>query len=160
MGRTITDEQPKVHYDCSKCPAFCCSVYERVQVTKRDLNRLARYFGVPVEVAEKRYTKIHAASGERVLRRKKDHIFGEACQFINPETRGCTIYHGRPQVCREYPDRTRCSYYDLLQFERRQQDDEDVLPLVQITFRKVKKRTVSDANGSERIWEWGNGNGK
>jgi len=160
MGRTITDEQPKVHYDCSKCPAFCCSVYERVQVTKRDLNRLARYFGVPVEVAEKRYTKIHAASGERVLRRKKDHIFGEACQFINPETRGCTIYHGRPQVCREYPDRTRCAYYDLLQFERRQQDDEDVLPLVQITFRKVKKRTVSDANGSERIWEWGNGNGK
>jgi Fe-S-cluster containining protein len=160
MGRTITDEQPKVHYDCSKCPAFCCSVYERVQVTKRDLNRLARYFGVPVEVAEKRYTKIHAASGERVLRRKKDHIFGEACQFINPETRGCTIYHGRPQVCREYPDRTRCSYYDLLQFERRQQDDEDVLPLVQITFRKVKKRVVSDANGSERIWEWGNSNGK
>lgn len=160
MGRTITDEQPKVHYDCSKCPAFCCSVYERVQVTKRDLNRLAKYFGVPVEVAEKRYTKIHAASGERVLRRKKDHIFGEACQFINPETRGCTIYHGRPQVCREYPDRTRCSYYDLLQFERRQQDDEDVLPLVQITFRKVKKRVVSDANGSERIWEWGNGNGK
>jgi uncharacterized protein len=160
MGRTITDEQPKVHYDCSKCPAFCCSVYERVQVTKRDLNRLAKYFGVPVEVAEKRYTKIHAASGERVLRRKKDHIFGEACQFINPETRGCTIYHGRPQVCREYPDRTRCSYYDLLQFERRQQDDEDVLPLVQITFRKVKKRVVSDAQGSERIWEWGNGNGK
>jgi hypothetical protein len=131
-----------------------------VQVTKRDLNRLAKYFGVPVEVAEKRYTKIHAASGERVLRRKKDHIFGEACQFINPETRGCTIYHGRPQVCREYPDRTRCSYYDLLQFERRQQDDEDVLPLVQITFRKVKKRVVSDANGSERIWEWGSSNGK
>lgn len=160
MGRTITDEQPKVHYDCSKCPAFCCSVYERVQVTKRDLNRLAKYFGVPVEVAEKRYTKIHAASGERVLRRKKDHIFGEACQFINPETRGCTIYHGRPQVCREYPDRTRCSYYDLLQFERRQQDDEDVLPLIQITFRKVKKRVASDANGSEKIWEWSNGNGK
>jgi Fe-S-cluster containining protein len=160
MARTITDEQPKIHYDCSKCPAFCCSVYERVQVTKRDLNRLAKYFDVPVEVAEKRYTKIHAASGERVLRRKKDHIFGEACQFINPETRGCTIYHGRPQVCREYPDRTRCSYYDLLQFERRQQDDEDVLPLVQITFRKVKKRVVKDANGSERIWEWGNGNGK
>jgi uncharacterized protein len=160
MGRTITDEQPKVHYDCSKCPAFCCSVYERVQVTKRDLKRLAKYFGVPVEVAEKRYTKIHSASGERVLRRKKDHIFGEACQFINPETRGCTIYEGRPQVCREYPDRTRCSYYDLLQFERRQQDDEDVLPLVQITFRKVRKRVVTDANGSEKIWEWGNGNGR
>src|ERR1043165_8420499 len=156
MGRTLTDEQSRVHYDCSKCPAFCCSIYERVQVTKRDLNRLAKYFGVPVETAEKRYTKMH--SGERVLRRKKDPIFGHACQFLNPETRGCGIYHGRPQVCREYPDRTRCVYYDVLQFERRQQDDVDVLPLVQITFRKVTKKVVSDADGSERIYEWSNGN--
>jgi len=156
MGRTITDEQKRVNYDCSKCPAFCCSIYERVQVTKRDLNRLAKHFGVPVETAEKRYTKMH--EGERVLRRKKDPIFGQACQFLNPETRGCGIYHGRPQVCREYPDRTRCVYYDVLQFERRQQDDVDVLPLVQITFRKVTKKVVSDADGSERIYEWSNGN--
>lgn len=155
MGRTTTDEQPKIHYDCSKCPAFCCAIYERVQVTRRDLNRLARYFGVPVETAEKRYTKMH--SGERVLRRKKDTIFEQACQFLNPETRGCGIYHGRPQVCREYPDRTRCVYYDVLQFERRQQEDVDVLPLVQITFRKVTKKVVTDGDGSEKIYEWGNG---
>ena len=154
MGKKITDEQPRVYFDCSKCPAYCCSIYERVQVTKRDLNRLAKYFGVSADVAAKRYTKIHKESGERVLRRKKDVIFEEACQFINPETRGCTIYHARPQVCREYPDRSRCSYYDLLQFERRQQDDENVLPLIQITFREVEKKTVRDANGSERIWEW------
>jgi hypothetical protein len=154
MTKKITDEQPRVYFDCSKCPAYCCSIYERVQVTKRDLNRLAKYFGVTAEAAEKRYTKIHKESGERVLRRKKDVIFEEACQFINPETRGCTIYHARPQVCREYPDRSRCAYYDLLQFERRQQDDENVLPLIQITFREVEKKTVRDANGSERIWEW------
>ena len=158
MGRTLTDEQPRVHYDCSKCPAFCCSIYERVQVTRRDLNRLAKYFGVTVEAAERRYTKMH--SGERVLRRKNDPLFGKACQFLNPETRGCTIYHGRPQVCREYPDRTRCAYYDLLQFERRQQDDEDVLPLVQITFREVRKTVVSDSNSSEKIWEWNGGNNR
>ena len=186
MGRTITDEQPKIHYDCSKCPAFCCSIYERVQVTKRDLNRLAKYFGVAVEVAEKRYTKMHSGervlrrkrdlnrlakyfgvpvetaekrytkmhSGERVLRRKKDPIFGQACQFLNPETRGCGIYHARPAVCREYPDRSRCAYYDLLQFERRQQDDENALPLVQITFREVKKKEVNGKHGSEEILEW------
>jgi uncharacterized protein len=154
MGKKITDEQPRVYFDCSKCPAYCCSIYERVQVTKRDLNRLARYFGVSVETAERRYTKIHKESGERVLRRKKDVIFEEACQFLNPETRGCGIYHARPEVCREYPDRSRCSYYDLIQFERRQQDDENVLPLIQITFREVKKKTVHDENGSERIWEW------
>ncbi|HEX8495112.1 MAG TPA: YkgJ family cysteine cluster protein [Pyrinomonadaceae bacterium] len=154
MTKKITDEQPRVYFDCSKCPAYCCSIYERVQVTKRDLNRLAKYFGVTADVAARRYTKIHKESGERVLRRKKDVIFEEACEFINPETRGCTIYHARPQVCREYPDRSRCSYYDLLQFERRQQDDENVLPLIQITFREVKKKTIHDENGSEKIWEW------
>ena len=152
MSRKITDEQPRVYFDCSKCPAYCCSIYERVAVTKRDVNRLAKYFGVSVETATKRYTKMN--SGERVLRRKKDQIFGQACQFLDLETRGCTIYHGRPAVCREYPARTRCSYYDLLQFERRQQDDPNVLPLVQITFREVKKKQVRNKEGSEKIWEW------
>ncbi len=154
MGKKITDEQPRVYFDCSKCPAFCCSVYERVQVTKRDLNRLAKYFDLTQEAAQKRYTKIDRASGDRVLRRKKDIIFEQACMFLNQETRGCTIYHARPGVCREYPDRSRCAYYDLLKFERRQQDDQNVLPLVQITFREVEKKTVRDEHGSERIWEW------
>ena len=156
MGKKITDEQPRVYFDCSKCPAYCCSIYERVQVTRRDVNRLARYFKVTPEVAEKRYTKIDRASGERVLRRKGDVIFEQACMFLNQETRGCSIYHARPQVCREYPDRTRCAYYDLLKFERIQQDDPEVLPLVQITFREVKKTTVHDEHGSEKIWEWEN----
>lgn len=151
MGKKVTDEQPRVYFDCSKCPAFCCSVYERVQISKRDLNRLAKYFALTPEAAEKRYTKIDRSSGERVLRRKKDVVFEQACMFLNQETRGCSIYHARPQVCREYPDRSRCAYYDLLRFERIQQDDPDVLPLVQITFRDVKKTTVHDENGSEKI---------
>jgi len=154
MTKKITDEQPRVYFDCSKCPAFCCAIYERVQVSKRDINRLAKYFELTVEAVTERYTKMH--SGERVLRRKKDPIFGQACQFLDHETRGCTIYHARPAVCREYPDRTRCAYYDLLQFEREQQDDINVLPLVQITFRKVEKKVVKDRHGSEKILEWKN----
>ncbi|MBC7910947.1 MAG: YkgJ family cysteine cluster protein [Pyrinomonadaceae bacterium] len=153
MGiKKVTDEQPRVYFDCSKCPAYCCSIYERVVVTKRDINRLAKYFGVNVETATRRYTKLY--NDERVLRRKQDVIFEEACQFLNPETRGCGIYHARPAVCREYPDRSRCAYYDVLQFERRQQDDPNVIPLVQITFREVKKTVVSNGNGSEQIYEW------
>lgn len=152
MGKQNTDGQPHVHYDCSKCPAYCCAIYERVQVTKRDIKRLAKHFGVTAEVATERYTKMWG--DERVLRRKADPIFGKACQFLNPETRGCTIYHARPNVCREYPARSHCSYYDLLQFERKQQADQNVLPVVQITFREVKKKVVSSRNGSEKIWEW------
>lgn len=125
------------YYNCSKCPAYCCSIYERVQVTKRDLKRLARHFGLELENAQRRFTTIW--QGERVLRRKADPIFGKACKFLNPLTRQCTIYHARPLVCREFPARERCAYYDLLQFERIQQGDESVVPLVQITFRNGDK---------------------
>jgi hypothetical protein len=41
-----------------------------------------------------------------------------------------------------------------LQFEREQQDDQNVVPLVQITFREVKKTVIHDEHGSEKIWEW------
>jgi hypothetical protein len=135
-GSIAKTAQPS-YYNCSKCPAYCCSIYERVQVTKRDINRLANYFGVDVETAQRRFTTTW--QGEHILKRKADPIFGKACKFLDPSTRRCTIYEGRPSVCREFPDRTRCAYYDLLTFERSQQGDETVLPLVQITFRNGDK---------------------
>ena len=135
-GSIAKTAQPS-YYNCSKCPAYCCSIYERVQVTKRDINRLANYFGVDVETAQRRFTTTW--QGEHILKRKADPIFGKACKFLDPSTRRCTIYEGRPSVCREFPDRTRCAYYDLLTFERSQQGDQTVLPLVQITFRNGDK---------------------
>ena len=138
MGEATNGRKPKTYYDCVKCPAFCCSVYERVQVTPRDIRRLAKHFGVTEEVATVRYTKLWEK--ERVLRRKRDELFGETCQFLNKETRGCGIYHARPAVCREFPTTTRCAYYDLYKFELEQQDDPNTLPIVQITFRNGKKK--------------------
>ena len=131
-----TETKPS-YYNCAKCPAYCCSIYERVQVTQRDLKRLAKHFDVDLETAARRFTTRY--EGERVLRRKADPIFGKACKFLNPVTRQCTIYHARPLVCREFPARARCAYYDLLTFERSQQGDDTVLPLVQITFRNGDK---------------------
>ena len=122
------------HYDCRECPAYCCSIYGRVEVNARDLDRLARHFSLTKEEAERRFTKV--VDGGRVLRRKKDELLGEVCRFLDAKTRGCTIYEGRPSICREYPGRTRCGYFDVLQFERETQGDPDVLPLFQITFRK------------------------
>jgi len=153
MVKTIKDEQPRVYFDCGKCPAFCCSIYDRVQVTKRDITRLAKHFGVSFETAWRRYTK--QWEKERVLKRVKDAIFPETCMFLDQETRGCSIYHARPAVCREYPARARCVYYDVLQFERRQQDDETVVPVVQITYREVKKKVESKDDGkTDKVWEW------
>ncbi|MGH9942100.1 MAG: YkgJ family cysteine cluster protein [Pyrinomonadaceae bacterium] len=140
MANNLATEKPRIFYDCDKCVAYCCSIYDRVQVTKRDLNRLAKYFGVTPEVAARKYTKLWNGT-ERVLKRKADPVLGQTCQFLDLKTRGCGIYHARPNVCREYPNRPRCAYYDVLQFERTQQDDAEVLPLFQITFRQ------SDENG-------------
>ena len=125
------------YYNCSKCPAYCCSIYERVQVTRRDIKRLANHFRVDIDTAVRRFTTTY--DNERILRRKADPIFGKACKFLDPGTRQCTIYLARPAVCRAFPDRARCAYYDLLQFERVQQGDDTVIPLVQITFRNGDK---------------------
>ena len=133
MAKTAASAPRRIFYDCAKCPAFCCSIYERVAVTKRDLTRLARHHGLTTDAASKRFTKAYGK--ERVLRRKKDPVLGTACRFLDPETRGCTIYLARPTVCRDYPGELRCGYYDVLQFERRVQEDQDVIPLIQITFR-------------------------
>jgi Fe-S-cluster containining protein len=108
----------RVLFNCLKCPAYCCS-YDRIEVTPRDIKRLARHFDLTYEQAEKRYIKI--AYGETVLRHRKDHIF-------KSDKRRCTIYEARPAVCRTYPDSLRCGYYDFLASERRRQQDEDFIP--------------------------------
>ena len=108
-----------------------------MQVTRRDIKRLANHFGVNFATAEKRYTTTW--EGEQILRRKADPIFGKACKFLDPQSRQCTIYHARPLTCREFPARSRCAYYDLLTFERAQQGDDTVLPLVRITFKNSAK---------------------
>ena len=62
---------------------------------------------------------------------------GEACRFLDPETRGCGIYEARPTICRQYPAKSRCGYFDLMKFERDQQDDPEVLPIVRLEFHDL-----------------------
>lgn len=124
-GDSKNSRSLRVLFNCAKCPAYCCS-YDRIEVTKRDMLKIARHFGISYNQAEKRYTKI--AFKSRVFRHKKDHIFKQVCQFLDSETRQCTIYHARPAVCREYPDSLRCGYYDFLASERRRQDDPEFIP--------------------------------
>lgn len=113
-------------YDCLKCPAYCCS-YDRIIVEKRDVARLARHFDLPPETVMKRFLK--TVEGEQVLRHQKDKHFGSICMFMDTKARRCTIYEARPSVCREYPDRPRCGYYDFLKWEREFQEDEDFIPM-------------------------------
>lgn len=128
-GAAVPGSGPKqsVQYNCAKCPGYCCS-YPVISLTKYDLERLARHFGLEPEAAAKRFTK--AAHGhKRIMRRKKDEHFGMICQFFDTEKRSCTIYAARPSVCRAFPGAGRCGYYDFLSFERRTQNDPEFVAL-------------------------------
>jgi uncharacterized protein len=110
-------------YSCNKCPAYCCS-YPEIEVTKRDMARLAKHLGLTEEQTEARFTK-----GARLLRHQKDAIFGSVCVFLDQKTRRCGVYEARPGVCRGYPDSPRCGYYEFLKFERAHQDDPKFIAL-------------------------------
>ena len=109
-------------YDCGKCPGYCCS-YPLIEVTKRDLARLAAHFELDLETASERFTKRDPQAKQPVLRHRKDEHFGTACRLLDPGTRRCTAYEARPEACRGYPYGRSCGYYEFLKFERKHQDD-------------------------------------
>ena len=118
----------RAKYSCSKCPAYCCS-YPEIEVTPRDIQRLAKHFDLSYAQAEERFTKYDAKEKVRELRHQKDRIFDSVCTFLDQKTRRCGVYEARPAVCRSFPDSPRCGYYDFLKFERAQQDDPKFIAL-------------------------------
>lgn len=116
--------QLRVFYDCSNCPAWCCS-YPRITVSDFDIRRLAKFIGISPREFKKRHTKKGEDDGEVVLRHRADEYFGSACKFLDPETRRCSVYLARPRVCREYPGTGRCGYYDFLMSERNRHEEDD-----------------------------------
>ncbi|MEE4235767.1 MAG: YkgJ family cysteine cluster protein [Anderseniella sp.] len=107
-------------YDCGKCPGYCCS-YPVIQVTKRDAERIARFFGITLAQAERRFFRADHGY-KRLMKRQKDEHFGRICQFFDTDQRNCTIYEVRPSTCRDFPGKT-CGYWDFLNFERAGQKD-------------------------------------
>ncbi len=124
----IVPAAPVAKYSCLKCPGYCCS-YAEIEITLRDIHRLARHFAVDFDTAAMRYTKFDKKRGIWMLRHRKDHIFESTCALFDQEKRRCTVYESRPGVCRKYPDSARCGYYDFLAFEREQQGDPDYIAL-------------------------------
>jgi len=120
-----TRSAPK-KYSCAKCPGFCCS-YPEIEVTPRDIERLAKHFGLGYAQAEERLTKYDPKEKVRLLRHQKDEHFNTVCVMFDREARRCTVYEARPAVCRAYPDSPRCGYYEFLKFERAHQGDPDFI---------------------------------
>ena len=114
--------KPRVHYDCSKCPGYCCS-YDLIEVGKRDIARLAKHFDLNFQQAEDRFTKYDRDAKVRTLRHQKDKILGKVCTFFDTKKRQCAVYAARPGLCRACPEEPHCGYYDFLKFEREHQYD-------------------------------------
>jgi len=118
-------KKSKIHYDCNACPAYCCS-YAWIPVTDSDLTRLAKHHDMSEAKAEKKFTKM-TPEGERVLKHQDDEYFETVCRFLDSETRNCTIYEGRPTICREYPGEPRCGYWDFLVSEQERFEDPNLV---------------------------------
>ena len=115
-----------IFYNCANCPSYCCS-YPRIEVTEKDVKRLAKYLGIGAEETGRRFTTIFEDDEvrETVLRHQKDEAYGSVCRFLDLETRACTVHPARPQICRGHPGEPSCSYYTFLMSERGYQRDED-----------------------------------
>jgi uncharacterized protein len=124
----VRAQERRISYNCSKCPAYCCT-YADIEVTSRDIERLARHFQLDYATAEERFTKADPKTEQRQLRHRRDTIFDSTCMFLDQKERRCTVYNARPGVCRKYPDSSRCGYYEFLRFERAQQGDEEWIAL-------------------------------
>lgn len=112
-------------YNCTKCPGYCCS-YPLIALTRRDVERLAKHFGLSFRQARKKFTV--EKDGEKfAMRRKRDEHFGHICRFFDTDERRCTVYQARPSVCRSFPGDGRCGYYEFLKFERATQEDPEYI---------------------------------
>jgi len=82
--------------DCLAC-ANCCRV-ATARVTERDIERLAKFLGMPRAELLRDYTSESEEEG-RILRRSE-----AGCVFLNGNE--CTVYEGRPDSCRDFPHLT------------------------------------------------------
>jgi uncharacterized protein len=80
--------------DCKAC-ANCCRE-PCVNVTRRDIETLARYLHIPPEQFVKEYTVVDPEDREMILRQTKN-----GCVFLHDNL--CTVYEARPRACREFP---------------------------------------------------------
>lgn len=116
-------------FNCEQCPGYCCS-HPRIAVSDHDIARLGKHFGISAGAARKRFTYRYTAQeiDEQILRHQKDTIYASVCKLFDRETRKCSAYTARPNVCRKYPYGNTCGYYSFLKFERDFQDDPDFIP--------------------------------
>lgn len=124
---------PVLAYDCDACPAYCCS-YEQIIVEPGDMKRLGKRFGLSAEEAERKFTRDGYDDDTRIMKHRRDRIYGSACMFLDRKTRRCTVYEHRPEICRDFPGTKRCHYFDFLRHERKSQEDDELVVKARVAW--------------------------
>jgi Fe-S-cluster containining protein len=87
-------QEIEAQIDCTVC-ANCCRVAS-VEVSQRDIDRLAKALGIKPQQFVEKYTIKNEKEGTTDLRRTAD-----GCVFLSGND--CTIYEDRPDICRNFP---------------------------------------------------------
>jgi Fe-S-cluster containining protein len=87
-------EEIEGQIDCTQC-ANCCKV-ATVQVSERDVERLARYLRISPDRVLADYT-VESEEEGRILKRDKK----SGCVFLNGTE--CTVYDSKPDTCSRFP---------------------------------------------------------
>ncbi|HLB99076.1 MAG TPA: YkgJ family cysteine cluster protein [Acetobacteraceae bacterium] len=100
--------------DCLACPALCCRQAGYVEVTVRDVRRLAKFLGLTVRAFEAKHIVEKTRRGSKRIKAGY-----ETCQFLDNDRR-CSVYAARPKDCRGYvcwnqPDTTLFEFAKFLQ---------------------------------------------
>ncbi len=82
----------KTIFECSQC-GFCCHGETTVSLDEEDRKRMVAALGLPEEAVSSTYWR---TSGSIVQMKTVDGH----CIFFD---QGCTVYHGRPWRCRQWP---------------------------------------------------------
>jgi Fe-S-cluster containining protein len=84
-------------FTCSQCGDCCTGAPGFVWVNAEEIAAMAGILGMSVEAFEKRYVRQVGIRKSLTERPNGD------CELLDPKTRRCTAYKGRPRQCRTWP---------------------------------------------------------
>lgn len=87
----------QMQFECENCGA-CCTTCTPIEVSDRDVERLAEFYKKKPMVIVKRHCKRNPEN-PKALALKKDR----PCKFYDLEKKRCKIYEARLDCCRSFP---------------------------------------------------------
>lgn len=104
MAKKRSDSPEKVpwyheglRFECSQCGNCCSGEPGFVWVEDDEISAIASYLGMTADEFEKKFVRQVGLQKSLV-----EYPDGD-CIFLDPETRGCSVYPHRPVQCRTWP---------------------------------------------------------